>query len=63
MMAPPLSLIELIVPSLGMFRFDCGQVAMSQEDCVCDHTVAERAFGLRMRSFEEELPTYADRID
>ena len=63
MMAPPLSLIELIAPSLGMFRFDRGQVAMSQEDCVCDHTVAERAFGLRMRSFEEELPAYAERIN
>ena len=63
MMAPPLSLIELIAPSLGMFRFDRGQVAMSQEDSVCDHTVAERAFGLRMRSFDEELPTYAERID
>ena len=63
MMAPPLSVIELVAPSLGMFRFDRGQVAMSQEDCVCDHTVAERAFGLQMRSFEEELPVYAGRID
>lgn len=62
-MAPPLSLIELIAPSLGMFRFDRGQVAMSQEDSVCDHTVAERAFGRRMRSFEEELQAYAEQIN
>ena len=61
--APPLSLIELIAPSLGMFRFDAGQVAMSQEDCVCDHTVAERTFNRTMRSFEDELPTYARQIE
>jgi NADH dehydrogenase len=60
--APLLGLAEAVFPSLGLLRFDRGQVAMSQEDSVCDHTLAERAFGLRMRSFEEELATYADRI-
>lgn len=60
--APPMALAELIVPTIGMFRFDAGQVLMSQEDSVCDHTVAERAFGIRMRSFEDELPDYADQI-
>lgn len=62
-MHPPMALAELVVRSLGMLRFDAGQVDMSQEDSVCDHTVAEKAFGLRMRSFEEELAGYAELID
>lgn len=60
--APPLSLVELVVPSLGLFRFDAGQVEMAQHDSVCDHTVAERSFNLRMRAFEDELALYADAI-
>jgi len=60
--APPLALAELIMPSLGKFRFDAGQVQMSQEDSVCDHTVAESMFGIRMRDFEAELGDYADCI-
>ena len=59
---PPMALTELIVPSLGIFRFDAGQVSMSQQDCVCDHTIAERAFGIRMREFETDLSSYAERI-
>jgi hypothetical protein len=51
------------MPSLGSYRFDRGQVQMSQEDNVCDHTIAERAFDMRMRSFEEDLALYADLID
>jgi NADH dehydrogenase len=53
---------EAIVPKLGLFRFDRGQVQMSQEDSVCDTTVAERAFGIKMASFEDELDEYADQI-
>jgi len=60
--AAPMALAELAAPSLGMFRFDTGQVQMSQEDSICDHTVAEQAFNIRMRSFEDELADYADRI-
>ena len=60
--APIMGLAEAIVPSLGLLRFDRGQVAMAQEDSVCDHTVAEQAFGMQMRSFEDELANYADRI-
>lgn len=60
--APPLALIELVAPSLGMFRFDAGQVMMSQEDNICDHTLAEKAFSIKMRSFEDELAAYADQI-
>ena len=60
--APPMALAEMLVPSLGLLRFDRGQVTMSQEDNVCDHTEAEEAFGIRMRSFEDELAAYADRI-
>jgi uncharacterized protein YbjT (DUF2867 family) len=61
--APPMALAELVVPSIGMFRFDTGQVRMSQEDSVCDHTLAERAFDIRMRSFEDELASYAEETD
>ena len=60
--APVLALSEVLVPSAGLFRYDCGQVRMAQEDSVCDHTVAERLFGIRMRAFEEELAAYAERI-
>lgn len=59
---PPMAAAEMIVPSIGMFRFDGGQVQMSQEDSICDHTLAERAFGLRMRAFEDELAMYEDQI-
>lgn len=60
--APVIAVFESLVPSLGMFRFDTGQVQMSQEDNTCDHTIAERTFGMSMRNFEEELATYADQI-
>jgi uncharacterized protein YbjT (DUF2867 family) len=60
--APVLAVAESIVPSLGLFRFDRGQVTMSQEDNICDPTAAEQAFGIRMRDFEEELASYADQI-
>ena len=59
---PPMALVEMIVPSLGMFRFDTGQVSMSQQDCVCDHAIAERAFGIGMREFESDLAGYFDLI-
>lgn len=59
---PPMALAELVFPSIGLFRFDAGQVDMSQEDSVCDHTLAEKAFDITMRSFEEELAEYADLI-
>ncbi len=60
--APPMSVIELLLPRLGKYRFDAGQVRMATEDSVCDHTIAEEMFGIRMRGFEEELATYADQI-
>lgn len=60
--APAMAVAELAVPSLGLMRFDGGQVQMAQEDSVCDHTLAEAAFGLTMRDFEEELAHYADQI-
>jgi NADH dehydrogenase len=56
--AAPMAVAELIAPSIGMFRFDCGQVQMSQEDNICDHTLTEQAFGITMRSFEAELAAY-----
>ncbi len=60
--APPMAVAELLIPSIGRFRFDAGQVRMAQQDNVCDHTIAERAFGIHMRSFEDELTLYADEI-
>jgi len=54
--------VEAIFPGLGLFRFDRGQVQMSQEDSICDHTLAERAFGMKMAAFEDELEEYADQI-
>jgi len=60
--ALPMALAELARPSLGMYRFDAGQVAMATQDSVCDPAAAEQAFGIQMRSFQEELTDYADRI-
>jgi len=59
---PFMALAETIAPSMRVFRFDSGQVRMSQEDSTCDHTLAEKAFNIRMRDFEQELSAYADRI-
>lgn len=59
---PPMALAAAISPRLGLLRFNVDQVIMSQEDNVCDHTVAEQALGLTMRDFEEELASYAGQI-
>ena len=62
MSAPVMTVTELILPSLGKFRFDAGQVDMATEDSTCDHGVAEEMFNMKMRGFESELATYADLI-
>lgn len=49
-----------VVPKL--LRFNVGQVQMSQEDSVCDAAAVERAFGIKLRDFREELRGYAARI-
>jgi hypothetical protein len=59
---PVMGLAEMIVPRLGLFRFDTGQVQMSQEDSVCDHTIVEKLFQINMRDFEQELGVYAGQI-
>lgn len=59
---PMMALAEAIVPSLGLFRFDAGQVQMSQEDNACDCTAAQAMFNIRMRDFEAELNAYEDLI-
>ncbi|HUN81040.1 MAG TPA: complex I NDUFA9 subunit family protein [Phycisphaerae bacterium] len=46
-----------------MLRFNIGQVQMSLEDLVCDHTRIEKAFGIRLRDFRHELADYAALID
>ena len=60
--APPMAVAEMLIPPIGMFRFDGGQVQMANEDSICDHTVAEKAFHITMRNFEDELSFYADQI-
>lgn len=60
---PILAAAEALIPSLGLLRFDGGQVQMAQEDSICDYTIAEQVFGMQMRDFEEELRLYADRIE
>lgn len=59
---PVMAAAETLSPKLGLFRFDAGQVQMSQEDNTCDAPIAEKLFHIRMRNFEEELTAYADRI-
>ena len=44
------------------FRFNADQVGMSQQDSICDHTVVECAFGIKLGDFEAELARYADQI-
>lgn len=59
---PLMALAETFVKSAGLLRFDSGQVQMSQEDSVCDHTIAERAFDMRMQDFEILLGEYASMV-
>ena len=59
---PTLTLAGVLSAKLRLLRFNRDQVIMSQEDNVCDHTLAERALGITMRAFEEELADYADQI-
>jgi uncharacterized protein YbjT (DUF2867 family) len=49
-----------ILPPL--LRFNADQVIMSQEDSVCDTGPVERAFGIKLRDFREELKQYAAGI-
>jgi uncharacterized protein YbjT (DUF2867 family) len=44
------------------FKFNTGQVQMSQEDSVCPIEPVETAFGIKLRGFEQELIRYADMI-
>jgi uncharacterized protein YbjT (DUF2867 family) len=59
---PLMAFAEIFSKSAGLFRFDVGQVQMSQEDSTCDPTIAEKTFGMRMRDFEADLASYADQI-
>ncbi len=61
--APLMALAEAFITSVKLFRFDVGQVQMSQEDITCDPAVAEKLFNVRMRDFESELAIYADQIN
>lgn len=59
---PTLTALGVVSAKMRLLRFNRGQVTMSQEDNVCDPTLAERAFGITMRAFEDELYDYADQI-
>jgi uncharacterized protein YbjT (DUF2867 family) len=50
-----------ILPS--MLRFNADQVTMSQEDAVCDSSLIERTFDLKLRDFRAELREYAALIE
>ncbi|NOT02297.1 MAG: complex I NDUFA9 subunit family protein [Phycisphaerales bacterium] len=49
-----------LVPTALKFNVD--QVAMSQEDSVCEIAPVESSFGIRLRRFEDELSRYAELI-
>ncbi len=49
-----------LVPKL--LKFNRGQIAMAQEDSVCDRKPVEETFGIKLRPFREELFEYADMI-
>lgn len=61
-LAQPAMAAAEVIPGMSLFRFDTGQVQMSQEDNTCDPSIAETLFGIRMRDFETELVGYAERI-
>lgn len=56
------TVIPLAPSFLVPYKFNVGQVQMSQEDSVCDTQAIEKTFGLKLRDFREELSHYADQI-
>ena len=54
--------MPLVPTSLVPYKFDVGQVMMSQDDSVCDETPVEEWLNIRMRPFRAELIRYADQI-
>lgn len=59
------TIMPLRIPPLTWlvpYPFNAGQVAMSQEDSVCDPAVVEQTFGIKLRGFREELSQYANQI-
>lgn len=53
------TVMPLAPARLVPYKFNVGQVQMSQEDNVCDPDRIERTFGLKLRRFHEELTRYA----
>jgi uncharacterized protein YbjT (DUF2867 family) len=52
-----------LTPSfLVPYKFNAGQVRMSQEDGTCDTRPVEEALGIHLRDFRQELALYADQI-
>ncbi len=62
LMARTVMRVPMPVARLDRFRFDVGQVQMSQENSECDISAAERDLDITFRDFESELAQYADQI-
>lgn len=62
LMAQTVMKLPMPINKLDRLRFNIGQVQMSQEDCVCDISPAERDLDIAFRDFEAELADYADQI-
>lgn len=56
------TIVPLLPSLLVPFKFDEGQVLMSQEDSTCDTRPVEAMFGIRLRDFRTELARYVDRL-
>ncbi len=53
-----------VAPSILVpYKFNEGQVLMSQEDSICETGPVEKTFGIQLRDFREELNNYAERIE
>lgn len=57
-----LTVVPLLPSFVLPYKFDVGQVQMSQEDSVRDPRPVEETFGIRLRHFREELATYANQL-
>lgn len=54
--------MPVLPAALVPYKFNVGQVLMSQQDSTCATNPVEDTFGLALRPFRAELAKYADRI-
>ncbi|HPU31530.1 MAG TPA: complex I NDUFA9 subunit family protein [Phycisphaerae bacterium] len=57
-----LTVVPLMPSFVLPYKFDTGQVQMSQEDSIADPEPVEQTFGIRLRDFREELAIYAAQL-